>query len=222
MANKKSKQEENKIIPLNSLKGKDIKMFRALANCGYISKTDYHNYINPSRNYEEKLKTYIDNNIIKSVWNNKTQEYYYKFAGDKAKDYVRDLDIRKGNPINYFQNPTSIKHDKDIAEKYFSVTDKERDTWKNETELRNMFLDYIEELKFSGDTEQEKLENYNRAYEILEEYKNRNISTPDGYYVSETQIETVFEVVTDNYKEPEIVAKQEFCTIMKLEYTDNR
>lgn len=125
---------------------------------------------------------------------------------EKGKDFY-DL---KEEKEHYHYHSTSATHDVGLSDKYFSLTDKEQETWKTETEIRYEFKQKIEDLRVQGQYQQAD------RYEVL--FDQRKISTPDAVYTSENGVEIAFEVVTSSYGQVEIAAKMAYATIMDLSY----
>ena len=212
---KKSKANDN-----FNLKGVDFNFFRSLANCGHISKSDYRNYIAPLSNAKDKISymdsrvdKYIEKGFIKTVADPRTKETHYKFTKEGEK-FIRNYQFGKDKPILYFQKAAQYPyHDSKIAEKYFSLTLEQQKSWVNETELKIEFKNYIDELKSTD---------YNKAHNLEERYSSDykgedKISVPDGKWVTETGTEICWEAQTNSYGELDLIAKENFTSVMHYE-----
>lgn len=194
------------IKPLKNIHMKDIDFFKCLSNSGHISREQSLNNLE-HKSSNKRLNTYVKNKIIEPVATRDGISYKFTKHG---KDYVKDLGIG----ITYFQNATSAYHDNKIAEKYLSISNNERQTWKNETQLREEFLNYCEQLNRQHNPKGE---------EILEEYRTyKKISIPDCCYVSETEETIIWEAITNSYGQQELEAKRVFANVMnmKIEFSE--
>lgn len=104
------------------------------------------------------------------------------------------------------QNPI---HDLALANKYFSLPESIRDTWRTETEVRNMFQEQLVRFRDQGE------ENLAKLYEDM--LKSGFISMPDAIYTNEKGVQVAFEVVTNSYGREELQAKEMFIGIMNLD-----
>jgi hypothetical protein len=98
---------------------------------------------------------------------------------------------------HYHAQTKSPYHGLTLSDKYFSLSEQIRDTWRTETKVREQFLVKLREV------EREDKERANLYYKMMED---RLISMPDGVYTSETGVEIAYEVVTDSYGRQEILA----------------
>ncbi|MEO2601647.1 hypothetical protein [Clostridium butyricum] len=100
----------------------------------------------------------------------------------------------------------SVNHDLGISNKYFSLSDSEKETWKTETEIRKEFEEKLEELRNSD------FERYNDINKMVEE---KSMSVPDCAYI-ENNIEVYLEIITNSYGQAEVEAKERFIEIMDI------
>lgn len=179
---------------------RDRQALTAMGNCGYIKK----DHMKQCGVTEGRLKNYIHDGYAKPG----DKGLGYKLT-DKGKDF---LSSKYGK--NTIYNAQSEKHDLGIADKYFSLTADQRDTWKNESELREDFHDKMQELRDQGKEELAKI------YEEM--YENHTISMCDGAYTNEEGIETYYEIITNNYGDAELMAKEAVVQIMNVNYETQR
>lgn len=133
---------------------------------------------------------------------NKSITWVYRLSG-KGQKYAREQ-----LNINYFYRSSSAQHDLVLAKTYFALNSAEQETWKTENQLRDEFLEALEQMRDRND------ENYEQLYKQWEE---REISTVDASYVNGQGEQVGLEIVTDSYGNAEIEAKEEFCNVMDLE-----
>lgn len=184
---------------------RDKKALMSISKCGHVSKEHLNNFIKDSR-----IKNYIrDGYITKEVFNKPNGN---SMEGYKLTKQGRDF-IEKQYGFKDHQHAQSLSHDLGIANKYFSLSEGERETWRTETELRREFEEQLNNLRYKD---------YER-YEILREQLNdREISMPDCVYTTEQGVEVAYEVVTNSYGRAELEAKERYIQITKMEYQSER
>lgn len=185
---------------ITNINNRDIKAFNALSRCGYVQRENLLTCISKSRIENYQKQGLIEKEVYVSNRNETTTAY-------KFTDKGLNLSI-KYTGIDKPYQAQSIMHDCQIADKYFSLTNDERETWKTESELREEFFNKMEELR-----EQD----YSRYQELQEQYNNREISMPDCSYTTETQIEVFFESVTNSYGQAELEAKERAIEVLKTD-----
>lgn len=158
---------------------------------------------------EKRIRNFEKSGLIERVQMRnpatKLMENAWKLT-EQGKDFY-DLKEQKEH---YHYHSTSPTHDVALADKYFSLTDKEQQTWKTETEMRFEFKQQMNDLRKGGVHQQAD------RYERL--FAERKISTTDAVYTTEDNVEIAFEIITSSYGREELVAKVAFSTIMKLSY----
>lgn len=185
---------------------KDERSFRALSNCGHCTREQLLSINGMS---DKRINNYVKDGLISKQISNKGNNTIeaYKLT-DKGRKF-----INRQFGINHNYVPQNPHHDKALADKYFSLSEKEQASWKNETVLKNEFKEQIEQYKNTD---------YDTYKYLIENFQNGNISCVDCYYISELGQEIVYEVETNYYGQAEINAKISFCQIMKLEYNSIR
>ncbi|MCC0566253.1 hypothetical protein HN020_03210 [Brevibacillus borstelensis] len=104
----------------------------------------------------------------------------------------------------------SPAHDLSLANKYFSLSEEIRNSWKTEAQVRDEFIERINAMRDEGKEVEAKL------YEDM--LNKRMISMPDCVYVDEKGNEIAYEVVTDSYGMEEMRAKEALVEIMNYKY----
>lgn len=184
---------------------RDQKALLAVSKCGYVSHTNLKNFVADSR-----IKNYCrDGYIIKETVTKPNGEV---LEGYKLTKQGRDF-VAKEYGFKDHYHAQSLNHDLKLADKYLSLTEQERETWKTETQLRNEFEEKLNQL-YKVD--------YERYNEIREQLEQGKISMTDCSYISEKGIEIAYEIITNSYGQQEIEAKEKFVEIMKLEYEAER
>lgn len=199
MAKDKKKTREKKIW-VKRLNDNDRKTFQAFKNVGHLTKEQItNNFVSESR-----LRCYERDKLIthKDVLINKQMQPVYSLT-----DKGRELCAREYN-FNNFYSSSSAKHDVCLADRYLAERE-HQDNWLTESDWRDMFKQELEKM------------DYDRAQELLDRFNNREISSPDGGFITigsdGTVVAIAIEVVTNNYKESEKAAKLEFCRTVKAD-----
>lgn len=187
----------------------DFKVFDAWSKVGFLTK----DHIKDCGVADRRLNNYQRQGLVEKVQyrnpHNKQLEYCYKLTS-AGKDFYT---LRHEQEHHYYQ-AQSPQHDLAMADKYFSLSDHERSTWRTETEVRNEFKQHIESLRDQG--------NFERAKQLEDMYAAKQISVVDAVYETEQGVQVAYEVVTNSYGHQELQAKQEFVEVMKLKYEPQR
>lgn len=123
----------------------------------------------------------------------------YRLTAEGRKLVEREFNIKP-------YSAQSARHDLKIADKYCTLTQKEQDSVKTETEIRYRMVEEIEKLK------EQDLKEADRWAEMWE---NKQLSAPDMVYTTENGVEIAYEVITNNYGVEEIQAKENTITLLK-------
>lgn len=170
----------------------------SISKCGYCSKQQLNTFI-----ADKRITNYIrDGLVTKEVLNKNNGQ---QISGYKLTNQGRKLIEKEWGVKNHYI-AQSVNHDLGISNKYFSLSDLERETWKTETEIRNEFEERLDELRNSD------FERYNNINKMVEE---KLISVPDCAYI-ENNIEVYLEIITNSYGQAEIEAKERFIEIMGI------
>lgn len=184
---------------------RDQKALMSVSRCGHVTHQQLKNFVADSR-----IKNYIRDGYM-------TREVFTKPNGITMEGYKLTRQGREFVEKNYgfrdHQHAQSLNHDLGIANKYFSLTEEQRETWRTETELRNLFEEQLNNL-YKTD--------YDCYTEIREQLENREISMPDCSYINEQGVEICFEVITNSYGIPELQAKERYIEITKMAYETER
>ncbi|AYE33819.1 hypothetical protein [Clostridium septicum] len=185
---------------IKNLYNRDRLALTSISKCGHVRESELKNFI-----ADKRINNYVKDNLVtREVFNknNGEQLVAYKLTKEGKKLLEREWGVK-----NHY-NAQSINHDLGISNKYFSLSEDKRETWKTETELRQELEEKLQEIKTID---------YERYQEINRMLEEKLISTPDGAYIDkETGIETYFEVITNSYGQTEIEAKERFIEIMDI------
>lgn len=179
------------------IKAKDKHSFRALTKTGYMRREHFKSLkVNNARIKQYENLGYIKREVFRG-------EEGFKLTSEGHKFAKNELGLE-----NHYHTQ-SFHHDIAIADKYFELTYAERETFKNETEIRLELEQKIEELK---ETDRD------RAYELEQKLSDKSISCVDCVYKTVEGVVVGYEVTTANYTQEQIEAKIEFCEVMQIEY----
>lgn len=185
---------------IKNLYNRDRLALTSISKCGHVRESELKNFI-----ADKRINNYVKDNLVtREVFNknNGEQLVAYKLTKEGKKLLEREWGVK-----NHY-NAQSINHDLGISNKYFSLSEDKRETWKTETELRQELEEKLQEIKTID---------YERYQEINRMLEEKLISTPDAAYIDkETGIETYFEVITNSYGQTEIEAKERFIEIMDI------
>lgn len=176
---------------IKTLTSKDKEMLRAFRNCGRLSDSHLKNDLLMA---DRRVVNFQRDGYVEKarLLNPKTREM----------DAVYQLTEKGRSAVESHLNLThcylsnSGHHDLGVADKYFSLAEDRRSSWQTESELR---------------------ETYQERYGDLPD----NFSATDGAYLASDGRFISFEVVTRNYSQVEIQAKENFAAAlgMQLEMT---
>lgn len=185
---------------------RDKSAFNAMSKCGHVSKDQ----LKECGLADARINNYVRDGLAEKVVYKEGKEMKEAY---KLTESGRELATKNWGTRDHYQ-AQSPKHDLALAEKYFSLTAEQKETFLSETQVRNLFMEKLENLRQEG---QEKL---SREYE---EMLNKGlISMPDGIYTGGSGVQVSFEVITNNYGQAELQAKEAFVEIMQTQYETTR
>jgi predicted transcriptional regulator len=188
---------------------RDKLVFSALSRTGIARTEDLKKHCNVT---DGRIKNYVRDGYMEKILYKEDKEIKEAYT---LTTKGRDLAEREWNLRDHYHAQTkSPYHDLQLSEKYFSLSEQERDTWRTESQVRNEFLEKLEQLRERGE---EQLAN--QYYNMMQD---RLISMPDGVYTTETGVMTAYEVITDSYGRQEMLAKEVTVEIMNYSYETKR
>ncbi|KIL38669.1 hypothetical protein SD70_24775 [Gordoniibacillus kamchatkensis] len=185
---------------------RDRLAFSALARAGHVS----HKHLQACGLADRRIKNLISDGYIEKVvykrGNHIKECYKLTKIGRKTASCIFGL-----SQAYHAQSPA---HDLAIAEKYFSLPVELREYWKTESQIRDQFLEQLNDLRDQGKEAEAKL---------YEDMLNKGlISMPDAVYVNKEGSTIAFEVITNSYGEAELQAKEALVQIMNYKYDTTR
>lgn len=176
----------------------------ALSKCGYLNKEHFKE----CNITDGRLNNYIKDGLVQKVTAETPGDYAYKLTS-----LGREIATQQYG-INRFYQAQSPSHDLALGNKYFSMSEAERATWKTEVECRDAFHEKLQELRDQGEE--------TVADMYLDMLNKGLISMPDCIYSNDQGSEISFEVITNNYGQAELMAKEAFVQVMGTEYETTR
>ena len=187
---------------VNKLMNRDRLAMTAVSRCGFCTKQHLNNYIKDSRINSYERAGWLKKETIVSNQDKKVTAYKLTGEGKKV--------LEKNFGVKQHYKEQSIVHDLKIADRYFSLSENERESWRTETQIRSEFTEKLQEIRS---------QDYDRYQQILEDIREGLYSMPDCAYTTETGIEIYFEATTSNYSQIELEAKERVIEIVKEEHT---
>lgn len=169
---------------------KDKQSLLSIARCAHVREAHLLELITANR-----IKSIVEQKLIdKRKCYNPAHPFTSYTLTQKGKRFMK-------NNYNFknFQHTQSVEHDSLISDKYFELTEKERKTWRTETDI-NLVLEKYSYLQKEG----------------------KEYSATDAFYIREDGKRIGFEVVTSNYTRANIKAKKIFCELFNLIYEERR
>ncbi len=193
-----------------NLMRRDKDSLRAVAKFGYLTREQILSFGMKANRLREMEKL----NLFKIDHYRDKQDGQYKEAlrlTETGRKYVEEKGLVRREHMQQARK-NAIQHSiaqVDLFFKHYNKHDIERVA--SEPMQREMLMEHINNM-----TDRE------RANEILEQYKNRELSITDFAIIKDGKIEATYEIITDNYGEEEIQAKESFSEVMEVRLTSYR
>lgn len=191
---------------IHHLYPKDETFFKVLSIAGNIRNEDANN-INISNS---RLKNFEKDKLIERVtypskYNHQQKSNQCYALTKKGKEFVASQ-----YGINRCQSGHAAEHNCKVAEIICSLNKEEIESVRSEWESRDQMQELLDNMRNEGD--------YSQYDYYMDLWKDGKISAPDIVYTSSTTSEIVcVEVVTGNYKDSDIEAKEVFSQVTKCE-----
>lgn len=190
--------ERSRLMPkkhITTLYPRDVKALSALARCGYVDREQLGEFLRNKR-----IEGYCKDGLVeRSVYSrpgsreHDREVYRLTAAG-------RSLCRRELSMSNLY-SPQNPAHDLALAGRYFSLSEAERETWRTESQSRDALEEHIHQLRDQGEEA--------RAEQLWEGLRSGSLSMPDAVYTTSEGVTVAFEVITNNYGQAELEAKEE-------------
>lgn len=180
----------------------------ALTRVGIVRIEDLKKHCNL---VDSRIKNWIrDGYAEKIIYEDQNELREALLITDKGKELVRK---QWGITRHYNAQTQSPYHDLALSDKYFSLSEQVRETWITESQIRDQFVQILEDLHSQG-----KHEQADTYYDMM---KKGFISMPDGAYEEEGRI-VMYEIITDSYSRQTMLAKEMTAEIMGYVYASHR
>lgn len=188
---------------------RDKLAFTALWKTGIVRAEALKEHCNVA---DGRIKNYVRDGYAEKILYKDRKEFKEAYTlTRKGREHAeRQWQLRD----HYHAQTKSPYHDLALSDKYFSLPEQVRDTWRTESQVRNQFLEKLEQLREQG--------NEQLADMYYDMFKSHDFSMPDAVYTNEQGVEVAYELVTDNYTSQQLLAKEATCEIMEYSYEANR
>lgn len=184
---------------------KDQLFFKVLSIAGNIKQEDAGKLdISPSRLRNMEKDKLIEKVTYPSRYNKSPKSNVSYALTKKGKSF-----ISQKYGISRCQNSHAVEHNCKVAELICNLDKKEIETVQSEWETRNQMMEALEQMKNEGD--------YDQYDYYMDLWKAGLISAVDITYTSAQGEMVCCEVVTNNYKDSDIAAKEVCCAILQTE-----
>lgn len=186
--------------------GKDETFFRVLSISGNIRAEDANKIdISNSRLKNMEKDKLIERVTYPSRYNKQIKANECYALTKKGKDFIN----QKYN-ISRCQSSHAMEHNCKVSSIICGLDKKEIETVQAEWQTRDQMAEALEQLKNEGD--------YDRYDYYMDLWKNGAISAPDIVYTSKTTQQLVCcEIITGNYKDSDISAKEFASELLEVE-----
>lgn len=182
---------------------RDRKALSALSRCGYINREQLSQFLRNKRIESYCKDGLIEKSIYSQPGSKANDQEVYRLTS-KGRDFCRrELSMTR---LYSAQNPA---HDLALADRYFSLSESEQETWQTESQSRDAISEHIQQLREQGDEE--------RARELWDKLQDGRLSMPDAVYTRSDGVSVAFEVITNNYGQAELEAKEQAAEALGAE-----
>lgn len=184
---------------LKRIMWKDLESLKGLNDCGRFKAEHFKKF-----GCEARMYKYVWDGYAKVQKDNEGNDSFT--ITKEGRDLLaRELD-REIYGYKAQGKDSRFYHDYNQADRYcFHLTDEQRDTYMNETQLKEMRDQFMAELKLTDP-------------ERYEEYSKIDVSPPDGAYIDSDGTVHAVETVSKWYTQEMIDSKIQFCSQMNMNY----
>lgn len=173
---------------------RDVNALSALGRCGYVTHDQLNTFLRDKRIDGYCKDGLVERTVYSRPGNREQDQTVYCLTRTGREFCRRELSM---SHLYSAQNPS---HDLALAERYFTLTPSERDTWRTETQSREDIENRICQLREQGESCQ--------AEQLSERLRTGELSMPDAVYTASDGAAVAFEVITSNYGQAELEAKE--------------
>lgn len=180
---------------------KDMELFKSIYRCGFVSKDiAYSTNWLPNRS---RINSLLDSKYLKkyATTDKKGRSVTYYRLTRKGVDYVKD-----NTNVQKHYNFRSVHHDRKLLQIYTSLNKFERESWATELDVINEYRDVVNDY----------VTNYMIKNDVINKDKEIPVSAVDATYMKMDGSCIAVEVVTSNYKDVHITAKENYANAIGM------
>ncbi len=183
----------------------DKELARCLTICGAARQSDLERIVSKNRQKEWIKQGLCKKKAFHKSGSQKSDKCLV--LTQKGREYVRkNYGLHGGQKVKEQYN-----HNCKLAEIYTKLSPSERENVLTEQQARDWYKETIEQIREQSQEEAERM---------LQELVEHKIAVVDMVVIRDAGIVQGIEVVTGSYSKEEIIAHQDFCENMKIEYVE--
>ena len=193
---------------LSHIYPKDKRAFSLLAKSGAMSRDTLHKL----EITDNRIKSYKQAGLLKEVSvpdrHGNGIRTFYELTDKKGKDFCR----QECGTRQFISNGNASIHNAKVSE-YLAdnLSKKELDSVISERELKPFIESRLQEYL--------DRQEHDRYQELVDALKSNQLSMPDIIYKTEQGVYEAVEIITDNYGQEELQAKELTCELLSVEVT---
>lgn len=193
---------------LSHIYPKDKRAFSLLAKSGAMSRDTLHKL----EITDNRIKSYKQAGLLKEVSvpdrHGNGIRTFYELTDKKGKDFCR----QECGTRQFISNGNASIHNAKVSE-YLAdnLSKKELDSVISERELKPFIESRLQEYL--------DRQEHDRYQELVDALKSNQLSMPDIIYKTEQGAYEAVEIITDNYGQEELQAKELTCELLSVEVT---
>lgn len=183
----------------------DKELARCLVICGAARPKDLERLVSKNRQKEWIKQGLCKKKAFHKVGSRKSDKCLV--LTKKGREYVRkNYGLQGGQKVKEQYN-----HNCKLAEVYTKLSATERESVLTEQQARDWYRESIEQMREQSQEEAERM---------LKELIEHKVAVVDMVVVRDVGVIQGIEIVTGSYSKEEIIAHQNFCENMKVEYVE--
>lgn len=193
---------------LSHIYPKDKRAFSLLAKSGAMSRDTLHKL----EITDNRIKSYKQAGLIKEVSvpdrHGNGIRTFYELTDKKGKDFCR----QECGTRQFISNGNASIHNSKVSEYLANnLSKKELESCLSERELKPFIESRLQEYL--------DRQEHDRYQELVDALKSNQLSMPDVIYKTEQGVYEAVEIITDNYGQEELQAKELTCELLSVEVT---
>lgn len=190
-----------KAEPITKLLNRDYPVLEAMRCVGHLTEKHLKEHLGIAHN---RIERYLASGWFKKDIHNQSD-------GSRIVSYTptqKGFDLMR-EKLHYsdIYKPQSVVHDVALADRYFSLSVEERNTWITETQQQRELKELYDQMKQDDPNQAKEYQDY---------------SACDGGYINDQGEVCLIEIVTSTYTQAMIQAKHSCAAIYGSNYTEVR